>query len=882
MSASLPQPTAAHSRASGSLRPTTTVSDSVRITRSWVNENGWRTIGALLIVPTLMYLPLARARWTMIALAPLVVTFNLVVNRLVNRGKRGAAWFSLVGFATMVFASLLAPHLLVPTMVLLTANIAFVTRWLGRKYAIAAMVLTLALMGGIAFAHHDPSAAGGIFLWAFSAACTIGIIGDANEAGAMLATQYTRVIDGLGLVVWEGDVDLVTSINIHVQGLLGIPAEAISTTADLRRPIHPDDRHVLDFHREQVAANHDHELQYRAVHADGSTRWLLELIRVKQAGQEDNPAQVQGVIIDVTERMEAENRVAMYANLVESVGLGMVIIGHDEDRVLRVSAANPAMRSFSTRDPEQLVNLTLADAFSELFDESMIRTLSAVVDGGDIVELGPTRVQAEGVRYVRLRAFPLAGRAAAITMEDATAFQLASAALSYQTNHDALTGLPNRPNVVQRLNEALAAVPNDRHEVSLVMIDLDHFRQVNDTFGHHEGDRLLIELGRRLKKAGRSDVVARLGGDEFAIVVSGVNAAIRADALAETVLEVFLESMVIQDINVQTTAAIGIATFPTDATDATALMQRAELAMYQAKKSADRIMHYVANDDDSSPSRIALLADFQHAVDAGELTNHYQPIFDLATGHLVGGETLVRWQHPDHGLLAPAQFLALAEQSGMVGSLTEAVAAAAIADAARWHRQGTPMPVTINLSGRSLQDHRTTSQLLHLLDLADLPATALRVEITEQALLDDPITATKVLSQLRAQGAEVSIDDFGTGYSSLSLLRQLPIDELKIDGMFVAGLCNQDAMLVRSIIDLGHALGLRVVAEGIETQEELDVLMGLGCDRGQGFLFGQPVPADEFANLLTSSTTLRPRQTLRPTDGATVTQLASRRIIAPR
>jgi diguanylate cyclase len=192
------------------------------------------------------------------------------------------------------------------------------------------------------------------------------------------------------------------------------------------------------------------------------------------------------------------------------------------------------------------------------------------------------------------------------------------------------------------------------------------------------------------------------------------------------------------------------------------------------------------------------------------------------------------------------------------------------------------MPVTINLSGRSLQDHRTTSQLLHLLDLADLPATALRVEITEQALLDDPITATKVLSQLRAQGAEVSIDDFGTGYSSLSLLRQLPIDELKIDGMFVAGLCNQDAMLVRSIIDLGHALGLRVVAEGIETQEELDVLMGLGCDRGQGFLFGQPVPADEFATLLTSSTTLRPRSTLRSTDGATVTQLASRRIIAPR
>lgn len=883
MSASLPQPTAAASRASGSLRPTTSVSDSVRITRSWVNENGWRTIGALLIVPTLMYLPLARARWTMIALAPLVVSFNLVVNRLVNRGKRGAAWFSLVGFATMVFASLLAPNLSVPVMVLLTANIAFVTRWLGRKYAIAAMALTLVLMASIAIAHHESSAAGGIFLWAFSAACTIGIIGDASEAGARLATQYTRVIDGLGLAVWEGNVDYVTSINIHVAALLGIPAVAISSTADLRRPMHPDDRHVLDFHREQIAANQDHELQYRAVHADGSTRWLLELIRVQEAGQDDVPAQVQGVIIDVTERMEAENRVAMYANLVESVGLGMVIIGHDEDRILRVNAANPAMASFSTRDPEQLVNLPVADAFSEVFDEGMIRSLSAVADGGDIVELGPTRVQADGVRYVRLRAFPLAGRAAAITMEDATAFQLANAALSYQTNHDALTGLPNRPNVVQRLNEALEAVPNDRHEVSLMMIDLDHFRQVNDTFGHHEGDRLLIELGRRLKRAGRTEVVARLGGDEFAIVVTGVNAAIRADALAETVLQVFLEPFIIQDVSVQTTAAVGIATFPTDASDATSLLQRAELAMYEAKKSADRIMHYVATADESSPSRIALLADFQHAVSEGELTNHYQPIYDLASGALVGGETLVRWQHPDHGLLAPAQFITLAEQSGMVGSLTEAVAAAAIADATRWHRLGTPMPVTINLSGRSLQDHRTTSQLLHLLDLADLPASALRVEITEQALLDDPITAAKVLSQLRAQGAEVSIDDFGTGYSSLSLLRQLPIDELKIDGTFVAGLCSKDAMLVRSIIDLGHALGLRVVAEGIESQEELDVLVGLGCDRGQGFFFGQPMPADEFADLLTAAPRgLGSRRPALTQTGATVTQLSSRRTAAPR
>lgn len=879
MSESSSQPGAARSRASGSIRPSTSVSDSVRITRSWLNGHGWRTIGTVLFVPTLIYLPDNAVRWTMVALAPLVTAFNLVVNRLVAKGRPAAAWLSLVGFVAIVGVSFVEPKLLLPTMVLLTANILFVTRWLGRSYAIAAMFLTLALMG-VVEVHHHLSAVGGIFLWAFSAAFTIGMVGDVSAAGTRATRQYARVIDGLGLVVWQGDQHRISSINQHVKGLLGIAPETIDDTADLRRVMHPDDRHVLDFHHQQVAANQDHELQYRAVHADGSTRWLMELVRVENASDGEAPAQLQGVIIDVTARMEAEHRVALYANLVESVGLGMVIVSHDDNRVLRVTAANPAMKNFSTRDPEALIQVPVADAFCELFDDSMVRSLSTVADGGDVIELGPTRIQAGGVRYVRVRAFPLAGRAAAITIEDATAFQLANAALSYQTNHDALTGLPNRPNLVQRLDDAVKA-SEANNEVSLVLIDLDRFRQVNDTFGHHEGDRLLIELGRRLKQAARSNAVARLGGDEFAVVVTGANAAIRADALAETLLTDFLKPFTIQEINVQTTAAIGIATFPSDASDGVSLMQRAELAMYAAKKAADRIMHYVADEDADSPSRLSLLNDFQYAVSAGELTNHYQPIFDLATGALVAAETLVRWQHPDHGLLAPIHFLTLAEQSGMVGPLTEAVAAAAISDAARWHRQGVPLSVTINLSARSLQDHRTTSQLLHLLELADLPARALRVEITEKALLEDPVTAAKVLSQLRSEGAEVSIDDFGTGYSSLSLLRRLPIDEIKIDGTFVAGLCSQDAMLVRSIIDLGHALGLRVVAEGIESQEALDVLIGLGCDRGQGFLFGQPVAADSFLDLVNvAPRALRQRVNARD-DFATVTQLVSRRSVAP-
>ncbi len=741
------------------LRRKRDVARSVEVTRSLINRSSWRAIGALLIVPAFIYLPLAEARWTMVALAPLVAAFNLVVNQLVRGGRPMAAWLSMVGFAAIVLTSMLVPQLWVPIMMLLTANVAFVARWLGRKYAVSAIGYTIILLAVTAMLRHQPNAIGGIALWAFSAACTIGIIGDA--------------------------------------------------------------------------------------------------------------------------RNEAENRVALYANMVESVALGMVIVAPGKSGILQVQALNPAMRSFTTRPLDDLVGLPVADAFSELFDSSTIGSLAAVANGADPVELGPTRIQAESIHYIRLRAFPLTGGSACITMEDATAWQLATAALSYQTNHDALSGLPNRPNVIQRLGDAIATADPKRGEVSLLLIDLDRFRQVNDTFGHHEGDRLLIELGRRLKAAARRDVVGRIGGDEFAVIVSGVNAAIRADALAEWIRQRFLEPFEVHDLSIQTSAAIGIATYPTDAHDAAELMQRAELAMYAAKKAPDRIVHYLA-DEEAEPQQLGLLSDFHGAITAGEFTTAYQPIFDLASGALVGAETLVRWQHPEHGLLAPAQFLSLAEKAGLVGRLTEAVAAAAIADAARWHRAGRALSVTINLSSESLHDHRTASQLLHLLELADLPASALRVEVTEQALLDDPATAAQVLSTLRAAGTEVSIDDFGTGYSSLSLLRQLPIDELKIDNTFVSALTPHDTSLVRSIVDLGHALGLRVVAEGIESQSVCDILAGLGCDRGQGFYLGQPMTPDQFFDVAVASP--RPWSRWSPgrpeashARGATVTQLSTRR-----
>ena len=413
--------------------------------------------------------------------------------------------------------------------------------------------------------------------------------------------------------------------------------------------------------------------------------------------------------------------------------------------------------------------------------------------------------------------------------------------------HDLLTGLPNRAELHDRLAQSLLTARRKEGSIALLVIDLDRFKDINDALGHDYGDLLLSQLGPRLRAPLReSDTVARLGGDEFAVLLPHVHDLDAALLVAERIQQSLHTPFEVHGMSLAVEASIGVVVSPEHGDDVRTLFQRADIAMYVAKDNGVGVAAYERALDGHSPERAALLGDLRRALEEGELVMHYQPQCSLATGAMSGVEALVRWDHPTYGLLAPDRFLPLAERTGLVHALTKHVLNAAMGDCRRWHDAGVELPVAVNLSARTLMDAGFSSDVEQVLRYWGVPAHLLVLEITESALMADPNRARDLLIELSALGVQISIDDFGTGYSSLTCLRTLPVDELKIDRSFVTDMLTQsnDAFIVRSVIRLGHDLGLRVVAEGIEDHEVRDALAALGCDVGQGYGLGMPVPAE--------------------------------------
>jgi diguanylate cyclase (GGDEF)-like protein/PAS domain S-box-containing protein len=413
----------------------------------------------------------------------------------------------------------------------------------------------------------------------------------------------------------------------------------------------------------------------------------------------------------------------------------------------------------------------------------------------------------------------------------------------YQALHDPLTDLPNRVLLHDRLAQALALAGRTAEPVSLLVLDLDRFKEVNDTLGHHAGDRLLQEVAGRLRGALRvSDTVARLGGDEFAAVLFGANA--EAARIAAGKLLAALESpLVLEGLEISLAASIGIASAPAHGTDADTLLRRADIAMYAAKRSRSGAATYAPDHDLHSAERLAMVAALRRAIAVDELTLHFQPQVDCNTGHLSGVEALVRWWHPEHGLIGPNQFVPLAEQSGLIRPLTRWVLASAMSQSTAWRVLGRDLCLSVNLSSHDLIDQRLPDFLAAQLARWRFPAKRLTLEITESALLGDPDGALKVLAAIRELGVRVALDDFGTGYSSLSYLKDWPVDEVKVDRSFVSSMVadGRDRAIVRATIDLAHSLGLDVVAEGVEDAPTLRLLAEMGSDRAQGYYIARPL-----------------------------------------
>ena len=424
-------------------------------------------------------------------------------------------------------------------------------------------------------------------------------------------------------------------------------------------------------------------------------------------------------------------------------------------------------------------------------------------------------------------------------------------AKEHQALHDALTGLPNRTLFHQRVNATLAAGGGATHAVMLM--DVDHFKEVNDTLGHHHGDELLREIAARLAQAVRpEDTVARLGGDEFAVLVPDLDRADSAVAVAERLLRALQAPMQIEGLSLEVTASIGIATHPAHGDRVEILLRHADVAMYQAKRAHSGHQVYRAENDRHSTRRLTLAAELRKAIDEGELELHFQPQTEVATGTVRGVEALVRWRHPTRGLIAPGDFIPLAERSGLITPLTSFVLDQALCQARGWRDSGLRLPIAVNLSARSFLDHELPAEIAALLAKWGTDAELLQLEITESMLMSDPDRARTVLERLTSQGLRLSIDDFGTGYSSLAQLKRLPVDEIKIDRSFVIdmGSSASDEAIVRSTIELAHNLGLSVVAEGVEDEASLRTLRRLGCDLAQGYHLGRPVPAESLTPLL--------------------------------
>jgi diguanylate cyclase (GGDEF)-like protein len=420
----------------------------------------------------------------------------------------------------------------------------------------------------------------------------------------------------------------------------------------------------------------------------------------------------------------------------------------------------------------------------------------------------------------------------------------------HAARHDPLTGLPNRTAFRETVEDTLRA---DAQSSCLLLVDLDRFKEVNDTLGHRYGDLLLQQVAERFREQlGPGDQIARLGGDEFAIFSHGRDRD-SSLALAKSIATALRSAFEFEHIEVDAQASVGIALYPEDGTDVETLVQKADVAMYRAKGGHVDFALYDERHDHNSPARLALTAALRTAVETEGLIVWYQPVLDLNTGDVLSVEALVRWQHPELGVLTPASFLEIAELTNLIKPLTQRVLDISLAQVARWRDEGIDVVVAVNVSTRVLVDENFPTLVIDSLNNAGVPANRLKLEITESTLIADPVTARAVLRELDRLGIEISIDDFGTGYSSLAYLADLPVSEIKIDQSFVSRMAagSSETIIVSSTIDLAHHLGLRAIAEGVEDARLLPELKALGCDAVQGYEISRPLAADDATRWLT-------------------------------
>ena len=678
--------------------------------------------------------------------------------------------------------------------------------------------------------------------------------------------RYRALLDGVDALVWESPPGRLAGhfVTGNTDRILGYSPDQWAARRHWADHIHIADRErvLKELARGELAGT-IFELRYRMVDAAGRIVHITDHVRCERDAW-GTVYRLRGVMLDVTKQLETETKNRRYGMIVEHLPIGIVVLratgaggaddADDADTELVVVDANSNALTLLRCERADVIDRTAASLLGKRIE--IEADLLRVLRTGEPFRVDRSAIgQTPDDLVLSWHAFRLASDAVGIIIEDVTDQAVAAAALRHQALHDALTGLPNRTMLMDRLRHALADARRRQTQCALLVVDLDQFKEINDTLGHDHGDRLLIALADRLRLSLREcDTIARLGGDEFALLLDDATLG-GALSVAEKVLSCAFVPFDFEGISLQTGASVGVALFPDHATDPEMLLKRADIAMYTAKRSGGGVTVYEAEHDRSSLHRLTLVGDLRQAIEQDELRVVYQPIADLHTGAVDQIEALTRWAHPRHGVVPPTEFIPLAEVSGAIKPLTRWMMDKALRQLVEWKAKGIPLMVSINLSMRNLYEPTLVKDIAEALRVNDLPGSSLAFELTERELMDDPSLAHEVIDQFHTLGVRTIIDDFGTGYSSLSFLQTLPIHGIKIDRSFVGQMGAGDngaATIVRSIIDLGRNLGLEVVAVGVQSLDLHQRLDEMGCTKAQGFHIGRPMTSNELTQWLGS------------------------------
>ena len=671
--------------------------------------------------------------------------------------------------------------------------------------------------------------------------------------------RYRRLVANLPDVTWTSSEDgQTTYISQNVEDVYGYTAEEICTRGDELwfGRIHPEDlERVSRGFRDLFSQNESFDAEYRVQHKNGEWIWVHD--RALRTHIENGVRYADGVFSDVTARKRAELALIgserRYRSLFEN-NLSAVFRAAAGGQILDCNPALVAMLGYASRD--ELLQRSTADLLYDSGEERAL--LGQLAKEGSLSNYEIRLKRKDGTPVWALHNIALLqsedGQPPVI---EGTAFDIsrrrrAEQELRHLAYYDAVTGLPNRTLLEDRLSKAMAAARRRKEKLALLFLDLDHFKVINDSLGHATGDLLLNEVATRLKKWARDqDTVARLGGDEFVIVVNGVKEIGDVAVAARRVLDALTAEAVIETRSLSIGCSLGISIFPDHGTDAVALLKNADAAMYSAKENGRNNFQFFTPEMNAQVvERLNLESDLRGALQRNELFLMYQPQSDVASGKLIGAEALLRWQHPRLGLVPPDKFIRIAENSGLIIPIGEWVLRTACAQARQWHNQGLPaVPVAVNVSAVQLRQEGFLDLIRRVLHDTGLPPKYLELELTESLIMSNAEGIVSMLRQLKDTGVKLSIDDFGTGYSSLSYLRHFPVYKLKVDRSFVRDITanDDDAAITSTIISMAKSLNLKVIAEGVETEEQMRFLSKHRCDEVQGYYFSKPLRAEDFS-----------------------------------